>query len=215
MERTTEFGGHFIANSKRPMIPRSLIVQMQSIQSRDAASVFILGRTKWGHHTQHLMLDRGKCNIINTLSLNIAMFVWRLLPGLDNIATWRVVVSETESCIKCLICLFGDEVRLRLNFIVFRTACSASRCDRASFHHLKKAWRQIDTTCKWNKARPNWPKSTVSFTGHCGQSTRHGGKLPRCRRQIRGLRGATLSATYLGGHLTFTSITEPQHTNSR
>ena len=44
MERTTEFGGHFIANSKRPMIPRSLIVQMQSIQSRDVASVFILGK---------------------------------------------------------------------------------------------------------------------------------------------------------------------------
>ena len=40
MERTTaEF-----ANSKRPMIPRSLIVQMQSIQSRDVASVFILGK---------------------------------------------------------------------------------------------------------------------------------------------------------------------------
>ena len=75
MERTTEFGGHVIANSKRPMIPRSLIVQMQSIQSRDVASVFILGRTKWGHRTQRLMLDRGKCNIINTLSLNIAMFV--------------------------------------------------------------------------------------------------------------------------------------------
>ena len=33
-----------IANSKRPMIPRSLIVQMQSIQSRDVASVFILGK---------------------------------------------------------------------------------------------------------------------------------------------------------------------------
>ena len=79
MERTTaEFGGHFIANSKRPMIPRSLIVQMQSIQSRDVASVFILGKdspTKWGHRTQRLMFDRGKCNIINTLSLNIAMFV--------------------------------------------------------------------------------------------------------------------------------------------
>ena len=45
MERTTkEFGGHFIANSKLPMIPRSLIVQMQSIQSRDVASVFILGK---------------------------------------------------------------------------------------------------------------------------------------------------------------------------
>ena len=28
-------------------------------------------------------------------------------------------------------------------------------------------------------------------------------------------RGATLSATYLGGHLTFTSITQLQHTNSR
>ena len=48
-------------------------------------------------------------------------------------------MSETESCMKCLICLFGDEVRLRLNFIVFRPACSASRCDRASFHRLKKA----------------------------------------------------------------------------
>ena len=35
---------------------------------------------------------------------------------------------------KCLICLFGDEVRLRLNFIVFRPACSASRCDRAEWH---------------------------------------------------------------------------------
>ena len=33
-----------IANSKRPMIPWSLIVQMQSIQSRDVASVFILGK---------------------------------------------------------------------------------------------------------------------------------------------------------------------------
>ena len=137
-----------------------------------------------GAIVQRLMLDRGKCNIINTLSLNIVMFVWRLLPGIDNIAT-RVIVSETESCMKCLICLFGDEVRLY--FIVFRPACSASRCDRASFHRLKKAWRQLDTTCKWNKARPNWPKSTVSFTRHCGQSTRHGGKLPRCRRQIRGL----------------------------
>ena len=41
---TAEFGGHLIANSKRPMIPRSLIVQMQSIQSRDVASVFILGK---------------------------------------------------------------------------------------------------------------------------------------------------------------------------
>ena len=30
-----------------------------------------------------------------------------------------------------------------------------------------------------------------------------------------GRRGATLSATYLGGHLTFTSITQLQHTNSR
>ena len=145
------------------------------------------GRTKWGHRTQRLMLDRGKCNIINTLSLNIAMVVWRLLPGIDNIAT-RVVVSETKSCMKCLICLFGDEVILY--FIVFRPACSASRCDRASFHRLKKAWRQLDTTCKWSKARPNWPKSTVSFTRHCGQSTRHGGKLPRCRRQIRGLKMA-------------------------
>ena len=86
---------------------------------------------------------------------------------------------------KCLICLFGDEVRLY--FIVFRPACSASRCERASFHRLKKAWRQLDMTCKWNKARPNWPKSTVSFTRHCGQSARHGGKLPRCRCQIRGL----------------------------
>ena len=38
-------------------------------------------------------------------------------------------MSEAESCMKCLICLFGDEVRLRLNFIVFRPACSASRCD--------------------------------------------------------------------------------------
>ena len=94
-------------------------------------------------------------------------------------------MSETESCMKCLICLFGDEVRLY--FIVFRPACSASRCDRASFHDLKKAWHQLDMTCKWNKARPNWPKSTVSFTRHCGQSARHGGKLPRCRRQIRGL----------------------------
>ena len=37
------------------------------------------------------------------------------------------------------------------------------------------------------KARPIWPKTTVSFTRHCGQSARHGGKLPRCRRQIRGL----------------------------
>ena len=45
MERTTaEFGGHVIANSKLPTIPRSLIVQMQSIQSRDVASVFILGK---------------------------------------------------------------------------------------------------------------------------------------------------------------------------
>ena len=33
-----------------------------------------------------------------------------------------------------------------------------------------------------------WPKTTVSFTRHYGQSARHGGKLPRCRRQIRGLR---------------------------
>ena len=64
-----------------------------------------------GAIVQRLMLDRGKCNIINTLSSNIAMFVWRLLPGIDNIAM-RVVVSETESCMKCLICLFGDEVRL-------------------------------------------------------------------------------------------------------
>ena len=48
-------------------------------------------------------------------------------------------MSETESCMKSLICLFGDEVRLGLNLIVFRPACSASRCDRASFHHLKKA----------------------------------------------------------------------------
>ena len=46
-------------------------------------------------------------------------------------------MSETESCMKCLICLFGDEVRLY--FIVFRPACSASRCDRASFHRLKMA----------------------------------------------------------------------------
>ena len=137
-----------------------------------------------GAIVQRLMLDRGKCYIINTLSSNIAMFVWRLLPDIDNIAT-RVVVSETESCMKCLICLFGDEVRLY--FIVFRPACSASRFDRASFHRLKKAWRQLDMTCKWNKARPNWPKSTVSFMRHCGQSARHGGKLPRCRRQIRGL----------------------------
>ena len=45
MERTTaEFGGHVIANSKLPMIPRSLIVQMQSIQSRDVDSVFIFGK---------------------------------------------------------------------------------------------------------------------------------------------------------------------------
>ena len=54
MARTTaEFGGYSIANSKLPMLPRSLIVQdqMQSIQSRDVASVYILGRTKWGHRT--------------------------------------------------------------------------------------------------------------------------------------------------------------------
>ena len=87
------------------------------------------------------MLDRGKCNIINTLSLNIAMFFedyYQRYQVPNNIAT-RVVVSETESCMKCLICLFGDEVRLRLNFIVFRPACSANRCDRASFHHQKRA----------------------------------------------------------------------------
>ncbi len=41
----------------------------------------------------------------------------------------------------------------------------------------KKAWRQLAMTCKWNKARPIWPK-TISFTRHCGQSARHGGKLP-------------------------------------
>ena len=51
----------------------------------------------------------------------------------------------------------------------------------------QKAWRQLEVTCKWNEARPIWPKTTVSFTRHCGQSARHGGKLPRCRRQIRGL----------------------------
>ena len=44
MENHRRVGGHFIANSKRPMISQSLIVQMQSIQSRDAASVFILGK---------------------------------------------------------------------------------------------------------------------------------------------------------------------------
>ena len=60
----------------------------------------------------------------------------KITTSTNNIAT-RVVVSETESCMKCLICLFGDEVRLY--FIVFRPACSASRCDRASFHRLKKA----------------------------------------------------------------------------
>ena len=54
-----------IANSKRPMIPRSLML----------LQCLFWGRTKWGHRTQRLMLDRGKCNIINTLSLNIAMFV--------------------------------------------------------------------------------------------------------------------------------------------
>ena len=35
---------YLIANSKLPMIPRSLIGQMQSIQSRDVVSVFILGK---------------------------------------------------------------------------------------------------------------------------------------------------------------------------
>ena len=63
MERTTpEFGGHLIGNSKLPMIPRSLIVQvqMQSIQSRDVASVFILGKDYYGTFVKHLMLDRGK-----------------------------------------------------------------------------------------------------------------------------------------------------------
>ena len=49
------------------------------------------------------------------------------------------------------------------------------------FNVWKKAWRQLEVTCKWNKARPIWPKTTVSFTRHCGQSERHGGKLPRCR----------------------------------
>ena len=60
----------------------------------------------------------------------------KITTSTNNIAT-RVVVSETGSCMKCLICLFGDEVRLY--FIVFRPACSVSRCDRASFHRLKKA----------------------------------------------------------------------------
>ena len=59
----------------------------------------------------------------------------------------------------------------------------------------KKAWRQLEVTCKWNKARPIWPKTTISFTWHYGQSARHGGKLPRCRRQIRGL-GYGFQATY-------------------
>ena len=74
MEKTTaEFGGHF---NKLPMIPRSLIVQMQYIQSRDVAlnSVYF-GEGLNGAIVQRLMLDRGKCNIINTLSSNIAMFV--------------------------------------------------------------------------------------------------------------------------------------------
>ena len=56
----------------------------------------------------------------------------KITTSTNNIAT-RVVVSETESCMKCLICLFGDEM------ILYCIACSASRCDRASFHRLKKA----------------------------------------------------------------------------
>ena len=113
-----------------------------------------------------------------------------------KITTRYLTISQRES-----LCLRGDWVMYEVfdlsvwwrgetlfYCVAFRPACSASRCDRASFHRLKKAWRQLDMTCKWNKARPNWPKSTVSFTRHCGQSGRHGGKLPRCRRQIRGLR---------------------------
>ena len=76
-----EFGGHFIANSKLPMIPRADSPDaIYSIQGCRISVYF--GEGLNGAIVQRLMLDRGKCNIINTLSSNIAMFVWRLLPVL-------------------------------------------------------------------------------------------------------------------------------------